>query len=432
MKHPKITIFPGTVNGYINAPPSKSVSQRAAAAALLKGGVSHITNFGKSNDELVALNILKQTGCEIGLNNNIVSIKVPEEFAAIVHIHMGESGLSCRMFAIILATLFKKVVINADTSLQNRPMNELMDILLQMNATIEHSTDNYFPFSIENAHLAPSYKINGSLSSQYLTGLLMATGGYRVHEKISIEVENLVSKPYVDLTLQVLHDFELNVPKQIGYERFEFEKGVQNAGTVHYCVEGDWSNAAFLLVAGAISGKLKLTGVDLFSKQGDKAILNALMDAGARLSITTERVSIQSNNQLKAFQFDATNCPDLFPPLVALATCCHGTTVISGVHRLIYKESDRAATLIAAFKQLSIDIHIQDDLMIIHGGRIIPKGVITAPNDHRIVMAIAVASISASAPVSIINWQAVNKSYPSFFDDLVQLGIQIQMNESAI
>jgi 3-phosphoshikimate 1-carboxyvinyltransferase len=191
---------------------------------------------------------------------------------------------------------------------------------------------------------------------------------------------------------------------------------------LEYTIASDWSNAAFLLVAGAIAGSVTVTGLDVFSAQGDKKILEALQDCGCFLSVSTESIRVRKNEN-KAFHFDATDCPDLFPPLVALATHCSGRSVIEGVHRLLHKESNRALSLQNEFKKLGIEIIIQDDMMIITGGKV-RGGKVYSHNDHRIAMALAVAALGAEAAVEIEAAEAVAKSWPGFFEALRQLSVR--------
>jgi 3-phosphoshikimate 1-carboxyvinyltransferase len=214
----------------------------------------------------------------------------------------------------------------------------------------------------------------------------------------------------------------MNVPVHNDYKEFCFRKAAKIEGKkiVQYTVEGDWSNAAFLLVAGAIAGNITVKGLDVFTVQGDKKILEALQDCGCRLSIQAEQIEV-TNQPLKAFHFDATDCPDLFPPLAVLAACCSGTSVIEGVHRLAHKESNRAEALQQEFAKLGIAIDIQDDKMIIKGGSKVKTALLDSHNDHRIAMAGAILALRAEGEITISNAEAVDKSYPDFYKDLAKL-----------
>ena len=196
--------------------------------------------------------------------------------------------------------------------------------------------------------------------------------------------------------------------------------GKQDVYPRKYTVESDWSGGAFLLVAGAVNGDLHVQGLHSDSKQSDMAILNALEQAGAKMKIHEDQIEI-SRSELKAFEFDATESPDLFPPLVALAAYSSGISTIKGVSRLIYKESDRATALKEEFGKMNINIEITDDMMKVTGGQ--PTGArVESHDDHRIAMAVAVAALRATGKVNIRDSQCVAKSYPGFFDDIRHLG----------
>ncbi len=192
-----------------------------------------------------------------------------------------------------------------------------------------------------------------------------------------------------------------------------------------YTVEGDWSGAAFLLVAGAIAGDIEVTGLDVFSTQADKALLHALHSAEAKLSLEEHKIRI-GRTRLKAFHFDANECPDLFPPLAALASFCEGKSVIEGVNRLTHKESNRALTLQEEFGKMGVRITLQDDQMIIEGGSEVKAARVHSHHDHRIAMACAVAGLRADGPVIIEDAEAINKSYPDFYDHLKLLSARIE------
>lgn len=220
------------------------------------------------------------------------------------------------------------------------------------------------------------------------------------------------------MTIQILKSFGVTIQNE-NYSVFRIP-GNQKYIPHDYTVEGDWSGGAFLLVAGALNGELTITGLQKASKQSDVAILDALRDAGANMKVSDDLIEI-SRSPLKAFTFDATHSPDLFPPLAALAAYCDGVSTIKGVTRLIHKESDRAEALRQEFGKLLIRIDIDGDSMSITGGK--PEGArVESHDDHRIAMAMAVAALKASGRVYIRDSQCVGKSYPGFFDDLRMLG----------
>jgi 3-phosphoshikimate 1-carboxyvinyltransferase len=246
------------------------------------------------------------------------------------------------------------------------------------------------------------------------------------HEPVSIKVKNLKSKPYISLTLDVMKKFALTgnlLEKDL--EEFIFSQEpssrVGGGGAGHYTVEGDWSGGAFLLVAGAIAGPITVRGLDLSSTQADRAIIDALMAANAGIAMDAKGIQLHPV-EMNAFYFDATDCPDLFPPLVALAAYCKGKTTIKGVSRLAHKESDRAITLQDEFDKMGVTIDLKGDEMIIHGGGNVKGADVHSNHDHRIAMACAVAALKADTEMVIDEAQAVKKSYPDFYEDLKSLG----------
>lgn len=409
-------VTPSRVSGTIYAPASKSAMQRACAAALIKGGKIILSNPGISADDKAALDIITQLGAKVYSDGDQLIIESNGVRPVSDTINCGESGLSVRMFTSIAATSDQPINITGSGSLVRRPLSFFNDVLPLVNVQCE-SNGGLLPLRIKGPLQPQDIEVDGSLSSQFLTGLLMAYSAVNA-TNVTINVKDLNSKPYIDLTLKVMKDFGLPVPVNEDYKAFRFpgQQATSSKQSISYSVEGDWSGGAFLLVAGAVAGDLVVKGLDVFSTQADRAILQALMQAGAVMSITEEEILVK-RGPLKAFHFNATDCPDLFPPLVALAAYCEGTTVVEGVHRLTHKESNRALTLQEEFKKMGIEITLQDDLMLIKGGRV-QSAQTDAHHDHRIAMACAVAALRAEDKITIDGAEAVNKSYPQFWDHL--------------
>jgi 3-phosphoshikimate 1-carboxyvinyltransferase len=319
------------------------------------------------------------------------------------------------MFSPIAALFPDEIILTGANSLRKRPMNMIEEALNQMGAKCT-STGGFLPLTIRGPIKGGKCEIDGSVSSQLLTGLLMALP--LANDDSLIKVNDLKSKPYIEMTIQILKSFGVTIHNE-NYSVFRIP-GKQKYTPHEYTVEGDWSGGAFLLVAGAINGELSVTGLQQASKQSDRAIIDVLSDAGARMKVSDKSIEI-SPSSLKAFSFDATHSPDLFPPLAALAAYCEGVTRIKGVTRLIHKESDRAEALRQEFGKLGIKIEIDGDVMSITGGK--PEGArVESHEDHRIAMALAVAALKASGRVYIRDSQCVGKSYPGFFDDFRMLG----------
>jgi 3-phosphoshikimate 1-carboxyvinyltransferase len=396
--------------------------QRACAAALLHKGETLIHNPGHSNDDKAALDIIERLGASIDDRGELLIIHSKGIHPVKEEISCGESGLSIRMFTPLAALSKKQISINGTGSLLTRPMDFFDEILPQLGISIK-SNEGKLPLILKGPLVPQSIEVDGSLSSQFLTGLLMAYSAAGASQ-VSIKVNNLKSRPYIDLTLEVMKQFGMKMPENKSYTEFYFDEfpAVKSKPVpVNYTVEGDWSGGAFLLVAGALAGPVTIRGLDPGSTQADKAILEALISANAGVAIDAKGITVHPA-EMNAFDFDATDCPDLFPPLVALAVACKGETVIKGVSRLAHKESDRGLTLQEEFGKMGVRIELDDDLMRVYGDGQIKGAKVHSRHDHRIAMACAVAALIADAEVTIEQANAVKKSYPDFFRDLKKLG----------
>ncbi len=438
----KVTIHPSPLNGIVQAPASKSSMQRACAAALLSNGETVIKNPGHSDDDQAAIEIIKALGAQVVMTAESLVINSAGVIPRDKEINCGESGLSIRMFTPIAAVSNKEITLTGSGSLAKRPMDFFDEILPGLGVKVK-SNKGRLPLIIRGPLLPANIEIDGSLSSQFLTGLLMAYGaslnfsagdtfGNAIHVPVSIKVRNLKSKPYIDLTLDVMKQFGLMVPEYRNYEEFIFRPGslqTHSSGEGRaYVVESDWSSGAFLLVAGAIAGPVTVRGLDLTSSQADKAIVDVLMSANAGIAVEAKGIKVRPA-EMNAFDFDATDCPDLFPPLVALAAYCKGETTITGVSRLTHKESNRAITLQQEFAKMDVKIDLKDDVMVIHGGNTVRGASVHSNHDHRIAMACAVAALRADGETIIRKGEAVNKSYPDFYEDLKKLGADVSLNK---
>jgi len=420
----RVEIKASVLNGSINIPSSKSAMQRACAAALLNKGTTTISHPGISKDDQAALSIIRQLGARIEKNkeqvivhsNGLESLKAAHPGL----LHCGESGLSIRMFTPIAAINAQPITIDGEGSLKSRPMHFFETVLPALDVTFQ-SQQSCLPLHIKGPLQPRDIQVDGCNSSQYITGLIMAYAGITT-EETRISITDLKSKPYVDLTLSIMQHFGMNVPRNENYEQLIFQPALAQVNKdIHYTVEADWSSASFLLVAAATNGALTLKGLDLHSTQADKAILIALDHAGANIQLDQDSISI-TPSALQAFEFDATDCPDLFPPLVALAACCKGNTRIKGVSRLVHKESNRKESLETEFRKMGLHLYSEDDEMIIEGGTPLKGNQVSSHNDHRIAMALAIAALNAAGTTTIRGADAIKKSYPDFFTDLQQLG----------
>ena len=409
----------------MNAPASKSAMQRACAAALVAGGMTVIHNPGHSNDDQAAMDIISKLGASVKKVGDNIVVNSDGVRPVAGTINCGESGLSIRMFTPLAALSKQRISITGSGSLASRPMDFFDEVMPLLGVQVS-TQGGRLPMAVQGPVVPADIRVDGSLSSQFLTGLLMAYSAAGA-QNVTISVTNLKSRPYIDLTLRLMERFGMKMPANQAYQAFYFDDALHLpfSGEREYTVEGDWSGGAFLLVAGAIAGNITVTGLDLFSAQADKAVLQALVDAGADMTVKDNRIDVKAG-PLAAFRFDATDCPDLFPPLVALAACCTGTSVITGTSRLTHKESNRALTLQEEFSKMGVAVRLDGDEMRVAGSAgTILGGEVHSRHDHRIAMACAVAGLRAAGELRITGAEAVDKSYPDFYTHLMQLGANV-------
>ena len=416
-----ITVYPSSVAGDVKAPASKSMVQRALAAALLNNGVCTINNYSPCDDALAAIGIIETLGARVEINEAKLTVtgKGATKTNVPVRLDCGESGLSSRLFAPLSMLFCKDLVLTGKGSLLKRPFAPLMrEVFGQVNISY---TDNngMMPVHLKGEIKGGTITLDGSGGSQFLSGMLMSLP--LLKDDSEIRVHNLQSKPYIDLTIDLAAHFGVEI-RNTEYELFKIGGG-QKYSAASFDLEGDWSGASCLLVAGAVAGHVAVHNLDLDSRQADKRIIDALHLAGAEVTVGKNSVCA-SRSRLVAFEFDARHCPDLFPALVALAANCQGTGRIKGVSRLISKESNRALTLQSEYAKLGVSICFSDeDSMLITGGKI-KGGSVSSHNDHRIAMSLAVAALTADSPVKITGAECVNKSYPGFWKEILELRIK--------
>lgn len=403
-------IAPAQISGTVAAPASKSDMLRAAAAAYLTGETCEIVHPSLCDDAKAALGIVTALGAQLDMRPDLIRFTPGEQQPEPV-LDCGESGLCMRMFPSIAALRPETITLTGRGSLLARPIDMLVQPLREL-GVICQTNDGFAPITVTGPLQAGKTVVDASVTSQFLTGLLMALPLCQGTSEIT--VKNLKSTPYIAMTLHLLEQFGI----QVEHEQFEhfMIHGPQSYQPLSYSVEGDWSGAAFLLVAGAIAGSVTVTNLKLDSFQADRVILDALARCGADLTLEESQVSVRQG-PLYGFEFDAVDCPDLFPPLVALACACEGKTVIYGAQRLKVKESDRGAALLNEFRKIGANIALYPDRMEIIGSELDGRDV-HAYNDHRIAMACAIAALRSRKGVTIEGAECVAKSYPQFYEDL--------------
>ncbi len=408
----------GKCSGETEAIASKSHVHRLLIAAALSNDKSVIVSNIISEDMQATIDCLNALGADIKIQheniyvNPIAKLKQQKEDKTLLN--PRESGSTARFLLPVASVLCKQVSMIGAGKLPTRPFAPLCECMRKNGAVI---SGDFIPLEVSGGLQAGTYELPGNVSSQYISGLMFALPLVEGDSEVML-ITPLESKAYIDITLEVL--------KQFGIKIAETQNGYHIPGNQVYVTpgelkaDGDWSNAAPFLCMGAIAGEVKMTGLNLDSTQGDKEIISVLEQFGA--SVLREESSVTvCQKSLKAVRIDVSQIPDLVPVLCIVAGLAEGTTVFENAGRLRMKESDRIATTKALLEVLGVRMSVKEENhmtnLYIEGIKEYNGGIIDGAGDHRIVMAAAVASLRATAEIEIRGAQAVNKSYPGFFDD---------------
>lgn len=410
------TISAGRLQGSVQPPCSKSYAQRALAVALLANGKSVLRNMDFCNDTLSALNCIKMLGAKAERTDEHTIVVEGGVKPQGNLLSVGESGLSARLFTPIAALCSEPIVISGEGTLLYRPMDMMIQPLRALGVDVRDGGGR-LPIEVCGPMRGGEITVDGSVSSQFITGLLLALP--LAEQDTVINVSKAVSKPYLDMTIDIASHFGVAIEHN-DYEQFYIAGGQSYAPTT-YSIEGDWSAAAMLLVAGAVAGEVTVGNISMLSKQADVAVCRALVAAGAEL-ISEHDTITAAHRPLHGFEFDATHCPDLFPALATLAAAAEGESTIIGTHRLEHKESNRAEAIAREFGRLGIEVDLStDNVMKIRGGKIVGGVEVDSHGDHRMAMTLAVTGLISERGVTITGAECVAKSYPNFFEDIERL-----------
>lgn len=412
-----VCVSPKKLSGRISVPPSKSSAHRAVICASLAHGKSVIEPIDLSNDIMATIECMKKLGAEISVQDKRLVIDGNSIFSVdSAALDCGESGSTLRFLIPVAAAGGVVTEFVGHGKLPQRPIGVYSDCL-PVHGT-EFITEGGLPLKIKGRLSGGRFEVPGDISSQFITGLLLAL------PLCSGDSEIVLTSPaqsvgYIKMTIDIMKEF--------GVEVFETQnswlvKGGQEYRPTNFTVEGDWSQAAFFMTAAALGGEITIDNLDINSSQGDKACMEIYSQLGADI-ITDENGSITiRGNKLRSTEINAENIPDMVPALAAAAALCGGTTIIKGAARLRIKECDRLAAMCDGLSRLGADITETDDGLIIKGVDQLHGGSVLGYNDHRIVMSLAVASVRCSGDIIISDMESINKSYPSFFEDIRTLG----------
>ncbi len=417
-----LTISPSKLEGTIFAPPSKSFMHRALICAAMADGVTKIKCDTFSKDIEATMGCLRALGAKFNIKDGFVEVfPVDKNCTDECVLDCLESGSTLRFMLPLAAALGRKCTFVGAARLGERPLEPLCRALNEHGVKTYYSEKSFLPLKIEGQLTGGDFSILGDVSSQFVTGLLFALSIVGGNIKI---VGELKSAPYVDITLSVQKSFGIDVKKTDGIYSVSNKKTTTPAEGRVVDIEGDWSNGAFWLVAGALGGTITCRGLYRESLQGDKYIVAALKKMGADIDETDTSVTVHKS-ELRGVRIDAQHIPDIVPVLCVAACAARGTTVFENTSRLAQKESNRMETTAKMLNSLGGSVTFDENSMTVVGTPL-TGGTITSANDHRIAMSGAVASIIADGDVFIKDAQAVSKSYPDFYEKFVMLGGKIK------
>lgn len=406
-----VRVMPTIFNGEVTLPPSKSDVHRAILCAALSKGKSVISPVDLSQDISATIDCARALGAEITVDGNTAYIDGTNLFTnEEAVLNCRESGSTLRFFIPVAAVGGVKTTFIGKGRLPQRPIGIYLDCLPK--AGVNCATQGGLPLEISGKLQGGEFVVPGDVSSQFITGLLLALPLTGKDSKIILS-SSLESVGYIDMTIRTMAEFGVNVETtDYGY----FIKGGQSYKPCNYICEGDWSQAGFFMAAGALGGNVTLKGLRVDSIQGDRACLDIFSKFGAKVTINDGDINVTAD-KLKGIEIDARQIPDLVPIFAVTAAFAEGTTNIYGAERLRIKESDRLNAISTCLQKIGADVIEKPDGLIINGVKQANGGSVEGYNDHRIVMSMSIAVEKSANPIEITDKESINKSYPAFFED---------------
>ena len=413
-----ITFNGGCARGTVDVPPSKSYTHRAIIMAALSGGRCRIINPLCSFDTLATADAVRSMGAKVERTDYGFLVESEGLHAPDRIIDVQNSGTTMRLMTGIAALFDSETTITGDESIRKRPMGPLLDALRSCGVRCD-SNDGKAPVRIRGPVTEDRIVVDGSMSSQFVSSMLMMAP--LVGKPMDIIIEGkTVSRPYIDITISMLKRFGITVSEEAN----GFHVEPQSYKPCDFTVPSDFSSSAFPLVAGGLSGSVSVKGLDMSDPQGDKKIVEILKEVGCRIESDNGMITCSGNGRPKAADIDISNVPDLFPIVAVLMSTADGTSRLYGAPQLRFKESDRIASVERMLKTLGADIEGTDDGCIIKGVPRLKGGRIDHLGDHRLMMSAAIASLISDGPVSMINDECWNVSYPGFVEQMRSIGLR--------
>lgn len=411
-----ITITPSQLNGTVCVPPSKSDVHRAIICAALSGGVCKVAPVSMSDDIKATVGCIEALGATTVSDNGVLTIDGTNIFKnKTAVLDCFESGSTLRFFIPIAAAGSVNATFKGRGRLPERPLGVYLECLPKMG--VKCTAQSNLPLTIDGKLRSGEIKIPGNISSQFITGLLFALPLVGGDSRIVLTTE-LQSEGYVKMTTRCMERFGVKVERtDYGY----YIQGNQSYKPQNYRTDGDWSQAAFFMAAGALAGDVTVSGLNINSAQGDLKITEILDGFGAEITVKDDSVTVKKS-ELRALDIDAAQIPDLVPILAVAASFAEGTSKIYNAERLRAKESDRLKSTADMINSLGGSAQVTDDGLLIKGVKKLKGGTVKGYNDHRIVMAASVAALGCENEVTITDRESINKSFPNYFEEYEKLG----------
>lgn len=408
-----VSISHSRISGRVVVPSSKSVAHRMLLAAALSDKATLLSGSFEGDDIRATIECLTALGGKFDIGDNITVHPLSNSITKRVVVDVGASGSTLRFLLPVVCALGIETEFCGTERLMKRPIDGLIESMCAHGAIVSKGQS----LVVSGRLTSGDYTIDATISSQYITGLLFALACLGGDSRL-LTVGNSVSSAYIDITLSVLKQFGVQVDVEENGYLVRGGKRIISPATID--VEGDWSSAAFFAVGGALSGDVVIGNLSLESKQGDKIIVELMKNCGIDVEYAKGELHVRKSTP-HSFVYNAEDCPDTVPVMAVLAACAQGVSVINGIHRLRFKESDRIAEVLRLLNSFGITATADDNQMRIVGGELQAAN-ITLPDDHRLAMSAAIAACVAKGKSELCGMECISKSYPHFLDDLIKLG----------
>jgi 3-phosphoshikimate 1-carboxyvinyltransferase len=417
----KVKIRKSEVGGRVGAPPSKSMTHRALICSALAAGESVIRSPLVSDDTQATLRVLRGLGLDVSEGSGFWGVHGGTLKEPDMDLFCGESGTTLRLVTAVCSLTNGECKLTGGPSLSRRPVEPLLEGLGQLGVDCE-SAGGFPPVKVRGRGKIRNGEVEmrGDISSQFVSAILLVApfGDGATRIKLTTPLE---SRPYVRMTMDVQRIFGVEIQASDDMRAYRVERQAYRPADM--AIEGDWSSATYLLAAGALAGGVTVENLNPGSGQADAAIIDILEGMGVQVKRRGSSFSVEKT-ELRAVEADLSDSPDLFPVVASLCSAASGKSVLRGLRRLRYKESDRVAAMVEGLDRMGVKTARERDSLVIEGGRI-NGGVIDPSNDHRIAMALSILGLVAEGETTILNAGCVSKSYPGFWEDMKRIGAEI-------